>query len=125
MVASNQKAFVSIHRGPSEVDLQLKTQIESLIIKWAQQINEVLKQDSSKVFQNGTNHPTPSAELAFWEERVQDLQWIYEQLNDSKVRKLASILEGTKSAYWPAYRSMFVNVVGALAEAQDILGKTA
>ena len=60
--------------------------------------------------------------MAFWEERVQDLQWIYEQLNESKVRKLASILEGTKSAYWPAFRSMFVNVVGALAEAQDILG---
>ncbi|CAG7732677.1 unnamed protein product [Allacma fusca] len=106
--------------GPSEVDLQLKTQIETLIIKWAQQINEVLKQDSSKALQSGTN-PTPIAEMAFWEDRVQDLQCIYDQLNDEKIRKIATIIEGTGSTYWPAFKSMFRNVVAALAEAQDIL----
>jgi dynein heavy chain len=110
----------SVFRGSSEVDLQLKTNMETLVIKWSQQINDVLKQDSSKAVLTG-NNPTPYVELAFWEERVQDLQCIYDQLNEDKVRKIANILEQTHSTYWPAFKSMFRNVVAALAEAQDIL----
>jgi len=94
--------------------------METLVIKWSQQINDVLKQDSSKSLLTG-NDPTPYVELAFWEERVQDLQCIYDQLNEDKVRKIAKILEQTESTYWPAFKSMFRNVVAALAEAQDIL----
>ena len=107
-------------RGPSEVDLQVKTTIETLVVKWSQQITEVLKQDSSKALQSG-NHPTPFAELAFWEDRVQDLQCIYDQLNEEKVHKIANILEQTESTYWPSFRSIFRNVVASVAEAQDIL----
>lgn len=90
------------------------------MIKWSQQINDVLKQDSSKSLETG-NNPTPFVELAFWEERVQDLQCIYDQLNEDKVRKIANILEQTQSTYWPCFKSMFRNVVAGLAEAQDIL----
>jgi len=104
---------------PGDVDLQLKTQIESLVIKWSQYINEVLRQDSSKSLLNG--FPTPFAELMFWEERVQDLQCIYDQLNEDRVRKMAVILERTGSTYWPSFKTMFRNVVASLAEAQDIL----
>lgn len=107
------------YREPSDVDLQLKTQIESLVINWNQHINEVLKQDSSKALQTG--FPTPIVELIFWEERVQDLQCIYDQLNEDRVRKMAVILEKTGSTYWPAFKTMFRNVVASLAEAQDIL----
>ncbi|ODN03963.1 Dynein beta chain, ciliary [Orchesella cincta] len=106
--------------GPSEVDLQLKTSLEVLVIKWSQQINEVLQQDSSKPLKSG-QHPTPYVEIAFWEERVQDLQLIYSQLNDDKVRRLAYLLEKTNSTYWPCFKTVFRNVVAALAEAQDIL----
>jgi dynein heavy chain len=94
--------------------------METLVIKWSQQINEVLKQDSSKSLDAG-NNPTPYIELAFWEERVQDLQCIYDQLNEEKVRKIANILEQTHSTYWPCFKSMFRNVVAGLAESQDIL----
>lgn len=100
------------------MDLQLKTQIETLIIKWSQYINEVLKQDSSKALETG--FPTPITELIFWEDRVQDLQCIYDQLNDDRVRKMAVILEQTDSTYWPAFKTMFRNVVASLAEAKDI-----
>ena len=105
--------------GPTEVDLQLKTMIESLVIKWSQHVNEVLKQDSAKALQTG--FPTPFAELQFWEERVTDLQCIYDQINEDRVRKMAIILEKTGSTYWPAFKTMFRNVVASLAEAQDIL----
>ncbi len=64
------------------------------MIKWSVQINEVLQQDPSKPLKTGQN-PSPYVELAFWEERVQDLKTIYSQLNDDKVRKLANILEKT------------------------------
>lgn len=64
------------------------------MIKWSQQINEVLQQDPSKPLKDGHN-PTPYVELGFWEDRVQDLKTIYSQLNDDKVRKLANILEKT------------------------------
>lgn len=57
-----------LYRGPSDVDLQLKTNMETLVIKWSQQINDVLKQDSSKSLETG-NNPTPFVELSFWEER--------------------------------------------------------
>ncbi|KAL1130936.1 hypothetical protein AAG570_012177 [Ranatra chinensis] len=42
-------------------DFQLKSAIEGVVIKWAEQINDVLSEDSTKVFANGQN-PTPSAE---------------------------------------------------------------
>eukprot|EP00093_Oithona_nana_P000832 00832.XXX_2269_2850_1 [CDS] Oithona nana genome sequencing. len=35
-------------------------------------------------------------------------------------KKMASILDVTDSAYYPAFRAMFRNVVAALNEAQDI-----
>lgn len=43
-----------------EVDLYLKSAIEGVVIKWAQQINDVMKEDSGAAFQNGQN-PLPSA----------------------------------------------------------------
>lgn len=42
-----------------EVDLYLKSAIEGVIIKWAQQINDVMMDDSGQAFDNGQN-PVPS-----------------------------------------------------------------
>ena len=41
-------------------DLNLKAAIEGVVIKWAEQINEVISQDSNRAFANGQN-PTPTA----------------------------------------------------------------
>ncbi|XP_075225794.1 dynein beta chain, ciliary-like [Lycorma delicatula] len=43
-----------------DCDLQLKSAIEGAVIKWAKQVNEVIRQQSSQVFEAG-GHPIPVA----------------------------------------------------------------
>lgn len=52
------EAEKDLHRG-KEVDLYLKSAIEGVVIKWAQQINDVMMEDSAQAFENGQN-PLPS-----------------------------------------------------------------
>ncbi|XP_068084396.1 dynein beta chain, ciliary [Anabrus simplex] len=101
-------------------DLYLKSAIEGVVIKWATQINDVINEDSSQAFSGGQN-PKPSAEFNFWNSRLNNLEYIYEQLRDERVRKMAVILEKTDSAYFPCFKTLFRNVVAALAEAKDIV----
>lgn len=42
-----------------EVDLYLKSAIEGVVIKWAQQINDVMMEDPAQAFENGQN-PLPT-----------------------------------------------------------------
>lgn len=39
------------------------------------------------------------------------MQYIYEQLRDEKVWKMAVILERTDSAYFPCFKNIFRNIV--------------
>ncbi|KAI5645013.1 dynein heavy chain and region d6 of dynein motor domain-containing protein [Phthorimaea operculella] len=102
-----------------EVDLYLKSAIEGVVIKWAQQINDVMMEDSARAFDNGQN-PLPSVELAFWRSRLSNLNYIYDQLRSDRVRCMAVILEKTTSAYYPCFSRLFKNIVSALAEAREI-----
>ncbi|CAG9135931.1 unnamed protein product [Plutella xylostella] len=102
-----------------EVDLYLKSAIEGVVIKWAQQINDVMMDDSAEAFENGQN-PLPTVEIAFWKSRLSNLNYIYDQLRSDRVRCMAVILEKTNSAYYPCFSRLFKNIVSALAEAQEI-----
>ncbi|XP_038207715.1 dynein beta chain, ciliary [Zerene cesonia] len=102
-----------------EVDLYLKSAIEGVVIKWAQQINDVMMEDSAQAFENGQN-PQPNVELAFWRSRLSNLNYIYDQLRMERVRCMAVILEKTTSAYYPCFSRLFKNIVSALAEAREI-----
>lgn len=46
--------------------------------------------------------------------------YIYEQLRHERIKSMALILEHTDSAYFPCFKTMFKNVVTALAESRDI-----
>ncbi|KAJ8958202.1 hypothetical protein NQ314_006441, partial [Rhamnusium bicolor] len=59
-------------------------------------------------------------ELQFWNQRLKNLQYIYEQLREPKVKSMALILEKTNSAYYNCFRNTFKSVVVALAEAKDV-----
>ena len=50
-------------------------------------------------------------EIDFWNSRLCNLEYIYEQLRDERVRKMAIILEKTDSAYYPCFRTQFQNIV--------------
>lgn len=103
-----------------EVDLQLKSSIEGAVIKWASAVGDILKLTSQIAFANGA-HPTPLREVEFWTSRLKNLESIYDQLRDPRVKRMASYLELTDSAYLPCFKMMFKNVVAGVIEARDIV----
>ncbi|KAL6263152.1 hypothetical protein P5V15_005953 [Pogonomyrmex californicus] len=105
--------------GSQAADLYLKSAIEGVVIKWAYLVNDVVTHESSVAFENGQN-PTPNVELDYWSTRLANLRYIYDQLQEDRVKKMATILEKTDSAYFPCFRTLFDNVVSSLAEAKDI-----
>uniref|UniRef100_A0A8U8C9W7 Dynein axonemal heavy chain 17 n=1 Tax=Geospiza parvula TaxID=87175 RepID=A0A8U8C9W7_GEOPR len=92
---------------------------ESAIIEWSQQIQRVLRKESSEPLLQGTN-PTPKVELQFWRSRCADLEGIHRQLTSRRVSNMLEVLERVQSIYVPAFQSMLVDVEAALSEAQDI-----
>ena len=59
-------------------------------------------------------------EINFWEAKCINLESLFEQMQSNTTIKMASILYLTDSAYYPAFKSMYRNVVAAMKEAQDI-----
>ena len=59
-------------------------------------------------------------ELNFWAAQCINLESLFEQMQSNTTIKMASILFLTDSAYYPAFKSMYRNVVAAMKEAQDI-----
>ncbi|KAF2978603.1 hypothetical protein EK904_004180 [Melospiza melodia maxima] len=92
---------------------------ESAIIEWSQQIQRVLRKESSEPLLQGTN-PTPKVELQFWRSRCADLEGIHRQLTSRRVSNMLEVLERVQSIYVPAFQSMLGDVEAALREAQDI-----
>lgn len=61
------------------IDPQIVHALESVVIEWSHQIQDVLSRDSSDLLLQGTN-PTPMAEVSFWKDRNDNLQCIYDQV---------------------------------------------
>ncbi|KAF9414328.1 hypothetical protein HW555_007725, partial [Spodoptera exigua] len=101
------------------VDLYLKTNIEGAIIKWAQQVHDLLAQDSYIAFKR-KKFPLPSEDLMFYQQRLKNLEGIYSQLRDPRVKRMAHYLEDTKSVYLSCFKTMLTNVVAAIVECRDI-----
>lgn len=59
-------------------------------------------------------------EIEFWCQRLRNLQYVYEQLREPRVRSMGMILQITKSAYYSCFKNLFKNIVVALAQARDI-----
>ncbi|XP_039757462.1 dynein beta chain, ciliary-like [Pararge aegeria] len=101
------------------VDLQLKTNIEGAIIKWAQQVHDLLQEDSYLAFKR-TKFPLPIADIEFYTARLRNLEGIYSQLRDPRVKRMANYLEATRSVYFNCFKSMLTNVVAAIIECRNI-----
>ncbi|OWR50188.1 Dynein beta chain ciliary [Danaus plexippus plexippus] len=102
-----------------DVDLHLKTNIEGAIIKWAQQIHDLLQEDSYIAFKR-TKFPLPNSDIEFYAHRLRNLEGIYSQLRDPRVKRMAHYLESTKSVYLQCFKTMLTNVVAAIIECRDI-----
>ncbi|GAA54008.1 dynein beta chain ciliary, partial [Clonorchis sinensis] len=94
--------------------------IETAVVDWSAQINDILKQQSGQAIANG-EFPLPNFEYEFWQQRMNCMQDIYEQLVHPKVKKMAVILEANKSAYANPFKEMFKRVVRAIVESETIV----
>lgn len=103
----------------SQVDLDIKSAIEGVVIKWSSICSDVLKETSQIAFAEG-RHPTPFIEVEFWNARLTNLENIYDQLRDPRVKKMMLYLECTNSTYLSSFKTLFKNVVGAVVEARNI-----
>ena len=61
------------------VDTNLIHAIESVVIDWSHQIQEVLKKDSSQPLLEGLN-PGPLVEVEFWRAKAGNLENIFDQV---------------------------------------------
>ncbi|KAL0819776.1 hypothetical protein ABMA28_007817 [Loxostege sticticalis] len=102
-----------------EVDLYLKTNIEGAVIKWAQQVHDLLQEDSYIAFKK-TKFPLPIMDIDFYVNRLRNLEGIYSQLRDPRVKRMAHYLEDTRSVYLSCFKTMLTNVVAAIVECRDI-----
>ncbi|XP_015413618.1 PREDICTED: dynein heavy chain 11, axonemal [Myotis davidii] len=93
--------------------------IESVVIKWSHQIQEIIEKDSGQPRLNGL-HSNPQTELDFWTMRKENLSCIYDQLQAPTVLKMVTILKTKRSSYFPALKDIFMAVKNALLEAQDV-----
>lgn len=83
--------------------------VETVVIEWSHQIKDVLKKDSFQPVLEGLN-PSPFVELDYWDARYSNLECIFDQLQDPRVRKMAELLERTQSSYFPFFKQMFIDV---------------
>lgn len=68
-----------------DVNVPLKTTMENSVMKWSAVCREVLKQTSQLCFANGAN-PIPANEIDFWKARTKNMESIYDQLCDPRVK---------------------------------------
>ncbi|XP_050667868.1 dynein beta chain, ciliary-like isoform X2 [Leptidea sinapis] len=108
-----------LRENEEEVDLFLKTNIEGAIIKWAKQVYDLLQEDSYIAFKR-TKFPLPRSDIEFYAHRLKNLEGIYSQLRDPRVKRMANYLEATRSVYLSCFKTMLTNVVAAIVECRDI-----
>ncbi|NWW79259.1 DYH17 protein, partial [Climacteris rufus] len=103
--------------GP--IDGSVLHSIETVVIEWFQQVEEIFSQDSAQPLLEGL-HPLPRVEFEFWQTRMTNLECINGQLLSPQVTVLAKTLENADSCYWPSLQNMFRAVSGGLEEANDV-----
>ncbi|KAF4019994.1 hypothetical protein G4228_011768 [Cervus hanglu yarkandensis] len=115
---------IDLHQKYSETRLEPNERrvlhaIESVVIKWSHQIQEIIEKDSVQPLLNGL-HSNPQTELDFWTMRRENLSCIYDQLQTPVVLKMVKILKNKQSSYFPTLKDIFMAVKNALLEAQDV-----
>ncbi len=71
---------------------------ETSIMTWMKQIKNVLKLEPEMALKQGKD-PGPLVELDFWENKMKNLNSIYEQLQSAEVQSILRFLEENKSTY--------------------------
>ncbi|XP_015433748.1 PREDICTED: dynein beta chain, ciliary-like [Dufourea novaeangliae] len=97
--------------------LELKSDIEKIVIKWATQLSEILNEEFTK--KDGPPVPDRS-ELDYWNMRLKNMESLYQQLKDPRVQKMGVFLEQMESPYLEYFQNLIKNVAASLLETRDI-----
>ncbi|XP_063095395.1 dynein axonemal heavy chain 11 isoform X2 [Cavia porcellus] len=116
--------YIDLDQNYSQIKLpsserRLLHEIESAVIRWSHQIQEIVERDSAQPLLNGL-HLSPQTELDFWMMRRENLSCIYDQLQAPVILKMVQILKSKQSSYFPTLKNIFLAVENALLEAQDV-----
>ncbi|XP_030760043.1 dynein beta chain, ciliary-like isoform X2 [Sitophilus oryzae] len=114
-----QSTQTFIDTDGAEVNVSLKATMENAVMKWSTTCNEILNQTTLLRYADEP-YPVPRNESDFWIARNKNLESIYDQLCDPRVKKMGEYLELTKSTYANAFQTLFKNIVAALVESRDI-----
>ncbi|XP_076235061.1 dynein beta chain, ciliary [Calliopsis andreniformis] len=97
--------------------LQLKNNIEEIVIKWASQINEILNEELAK---SKDDQQSSVSELEYWTLRLKNMESIYQQLKDPRVVQMDAFLERMESPYSEYFKNLIKNVAASLLETRSI-----
>lgn len=91
---------------------------ETSIMTWMKQIKNVLKLEPEMALKQKQD-PGPLTELDFWENKMNNLNSIYEQLQSPEVQSILRFLEDNKSTYTKPFDKIQNQVRQARIEAND------
>ena len=92
--------------------------LEGAVIVWTKQIKNVLKLDPENMMQFGA-HPKPSDEIKFWKNKADNLNSIFDQLQDERFRKVLRFLDTSRSTYCAPFAKLVKEVFNDRLEAND------
>ena len=92
--------------------------LEATVTTWTREIKAVLRREPDQALKEG-HHPGPLTELDFWANKASSLNAIHDQLVGNRIRKVARILELSKSTYYPAFTRLCREVGSARVEANE------
>ena len=81
----------------------IRSEVEGFVIKWSQEVDEVLSMESQKEIEEGRN-PGPDIEIKFWQTRFANLKNLHDQLTSKSSKSMVNILKITKSGYLVLFR---------------------
>ena len=93
--------------------------LETAVVDWSHQVNDVLKHDSAQPLIDGQN-VGPLIELDFWTNKMKNLDCINDQLMSTAVQNIKQLLLEERSSYTPVLEKAMDDVRAALVECQDI-----
>lgn len=104
----------------SHLTTSIRHSLEGIVNKWYGIIKEVAEQCSDDIIYIGDPVPHPDALFKFWDNRLDDLENIAEQLSNVKVRTIGHVLEKVKSVFAKKYQALMDMALDSLIEARDI-----
>ena len=93
----------------TESDKSMLHTLETAVIDWTHQIKDIINSNSAAPLEEGLN-PGPIVEIDFWAAKYANLKSIHQQLTDDKIQKISTVLQLSKSTYYPAFKMIFDEV---------------